>query len=728
MKKKIILVALMFALSVQFLHAQQRIICTIDVCDTPTPTPTPIPTPTPTPTPAGGSIAPKYVVLSVTYAPPGSNSFATYSNSTMFGSSISLDSAFSVAVAFSVTDTTTLKPVMGFGSSTSSTISLTSEEELDSSTSIAVTEKAVRTYTIRGPSGSAVGINHDADIIWLWVNPVLNFSIPSPNTLQWSSVGFDNRDPAGDLDIIGIPVAFLNGHAAIPADIADVLARRWAPRILCTAADPACQPDGTKDPGLTAADFTAILAADPFTNPAYLIDVPQGSICTSDGRFCNATTSTFEYAPPPPGQQPVTQTFSETRTVAASQGLGVSVSFQLGLSDEFTTNSSVFNIDFSNALKTTDTLKLTIKLNLKNDQQAEQTSSVSITGPASTDNYTGPVLLNVFQDNVYGTFMFGAIPQPTFNLFVSPASESVSVGNCVDSTVNVGALVTGFNSSVNLSVSSGLPTGVTATFNPNPVVGAGSSTMHVCADPSAPLTNSTLTIRGVVGIEAHTTTAGLAVTDFTLGATPSSQSVVVGGTASYTVSVAALNGFSGAVNLSVCGGAPTGVTPTFTPASITGSGSATFSIATSAATPLGTYTICIAGASGSLTHTTSVSLTVNSVPAGDFTLSATPGSQTVNAGDVAFYTVSTSALNGFNGTVTLSASGPGGDIFVDLSPGSIAGAGSASLSVSTSSTTSAGTYLISITGTSGSLSHTTSVAITVNNSGGCLGGEICQIQ
>jgi uncharacterized membrane protein len=118
---------------------------------------------------------------------------------------------------------------------------------------------------------------------------------------------------------------------------------------------------------------------------------------------------------------------------------------------------------------------------------------------------------------------------------------------------------------------------------------------------------------------------------------------------------------------------------------------------------------------------------VTSVPSGDFTLGATPGSQTVNAGDSAFYTISTSVTGGFNGTVTLTASGPGGDIFVDLSPGSITGAGSAGLTITTSSTTQAGTYFVSIGGTSGSLSHDTSVSITVNSSG-CLDRGICPLQ
>jgi hypothetical protein len=103
-----------------------------------------------------------------------------------------------------------------------------------------------------------------------------------------------------------------------------------------------------------------------------------------------------------------------------------------------------------------------------------------------------------------------------------------------------------------------------------------------------------------------------------------------------------------------------------------------------------------------------------------------PGSQTVNAGDSAFYDVSSSALNGFTGAVALSAGGPGGDIFVDLSPSTIGANGSSTLTVTTSSTTAAGTYFITINGSSGTLSRSASVSITVNSS--CLDRGICPLQ
>src|SRR6476619_1780722 len=112
------LVALMFALSVQFLHAQKGGGCPVDdVCaptPTPTPTPTATPTPIPTPTPDSGSIGPKYIVLAVDYAPPGSNSFVTYGNSTMQGTSLSFANSFSNDVTLSVSLTTGFH-IFGFG-------------------------------------------------------------------------------------------------------------------------------------------------------------------------------------------------------------------------------------------------------------------------------------------------------------------------------------------------------------------------------------------------------------------------------------------------------------------------------------------------------------------------------------------------------------------------------------------------------------------------------------
>jgi subtilase family serine protease len=97
----------------------------------------------------------------------------------------------------------------------------------------------------------------------------------------------------------------------------------------------------------------------------------------------------------------------------------------------------------------------------------------------------------------------------------------------------------------------------------------------------------------------------------------------------------------------------------------------------------------------------------------DFALSATPGSQTVTPGNGASYVVTLSSLAGFNGAVTLSASGLPSGASANFSPGSVNGSGSSSLTVTTSASTPAGTYTITITGTSGALLHTTTVTLVV---------------
>jgi subtilase family serine protease len=102
--------------------------------------------------------------------------------------------------------------------------------------------------------------------------------------------------------------------------------------------------------------------------------------------------------------------------------------------------------------------------------------------------------------------------------------------------------------------------------------------------------------------------------NFALTVSPSSQSVAPGGDTSYTVTVSPSGGYDGTVDLSVSG-LPSGAAESFTPASITQSGSATLAITTGTATPTGTYTLTIMGAdsTGSPTHSATATLVVANV-------------------------------------------------------------------------------------------------------------------
>jgi hypothetical protein len=100
-----------------------------------------------------------------------------------------------------------------------------------------------------------------------------------------------------------------------------------------------------------------------------------------------------------------------------------------------------------------------------------------------------------------------------------------------------------------------------------------------------------------------------ATPDFFLTLSPVSRSVSQGKGSTYTATVTATNGFSGAVALSAMG-LPTGVSATFVPATITGSGSSIVNVFTTPATVPGSYTITVSGVSGSLSHTATAGLSV----------------------------------------------------------------------------------------------------------------------
>src|SRR5262249_30025165 len=118
--------------------------------------------------------------------------------------------------------------------------------------------------------------------------------------------------------------------------------------------------------------------------------------------------------------------------------------------------------------------------------------------------------------------------------------------------------------------------------------------------------------------------------DFTLSATPASAAVNPGDSVSYTVNQIALNGFTGTVNLSVTG-LPAGATGSFNPTSISGSGSSTLALQTNRSTPSGSATLTFTGIDGSLTHSTPVTLAVNTPIVSPVITSPTTASGTVGA-------------------------------------------------------------------------------------------------
>ena len=219
---------------------------------------------------------------------------------------------------------------------------------------------------------------------------------------------------------------------------------------------------------------------------------------------------------------------------------------------------------------------------------------------------------------------------------------------------------------------------------------------------------ASFTVTDSGGLKSQPATRTITVADFSLSATPASRSILAGASTTYTATVTAGTGFTGTVAFSVTG-LPAGATASFSPTSVNTSGSTTLSVATSGSTPAGSYPLTITGTSGPVTHSVNVTLVVN----GDFTISATPASVTINRGGVANYTVTITAVGGFTGTVTLSQSLPPRQANVRFTPASVVNSGTSTLTIDTKNNLPVGTTVVTITGTSGGQSHSTTVNLVV---------------
>ena len=122
----------------------------------------------------------------------------------------------------------------------------------------------------------------------------------------------------------------------------------------------------------------------------------------------------------------------------------------------------------------------------------------------------------------------------------------------------------------------------------------------------------TATYSGDANFKTSTSAATSArVVDFSVAVSPAAQSIG-GRKATYTIALAALNGFAGTVSLS-CGGGPANTTCTIVPGAIRFPGSATTAKATvtvPAGAPRGTYAMTFTANGGSVTRSVSTSLTL----------------------------------------------------------------------------------------------------------------------
>jgi hypothetical protein len=300
---------------------------------------------------------------------------------------------------------------------------------------------------------------------------------------------------------------------------------------------------------------------------------------------------------------------------------------------------------------------------------------------------------------------------PSFTL--APAATSLSLAQNLGGEINVNVTpVNGFSGTVNFSVT-GLPAGASSVFEPGS--STSGTTLIVFVPAGVAAGTYPLTITGTSGTATATTNLSLSVTAqaaFTLGAAASTVSLTPGHSATDALTMTPVGGFTGTASFSASG-LPAGVTASFSPASsATGT---SLGLTASASAAAGTYPITITasvagtGSSNAFTETTTVTLVIASATSPNFTLAVSPAQQTVIHGGVTGATVAVTLTptNGFNGTVNYSVSG----VPANLSNAFLPNGAGATFVLYAQAAAVPGTYALTITGTSGSV--TASVPLTV---------------
>lgn len=286
-------------------------------------------------------------------------------------------------------------------------------------------------------------------------------------------------------------------------------------------------------------------------------------------------------------------------------------------------------------------------------------SSAKITAvlPASLAGVAGAYAIDVSSPTPGGgTSASSTFKVGDFSLSVTPpASPSAARGNSVSYKVSVAGQF-GFPGPVALSLGTALPAGVTAGFNPPSIAPGAISTLTITAATSATLGALPFTVDGSNNALVHSASGAVSITDFALRFTVGSQAINNGGSVVYKVSLVPQSGFADSVNLTASQ-LPSGVTASFSPATISGITVSNLTLATSKTTPVSTYTFKVTGTDGGAVHSALATLVVK-------------------AGVASFTVFPTAVIGGttLHGNATLSGRAPAGGTsiaFTTNAPGAI---------------------------------------------------------
>src|SRR3989442_232903 len=223
------------------------------------------------------------------------------------------------------------------------------------------------------------------------------------------------------------------------------------------------------------------------------------------------------------------------------------------------------------------------------------------------------------------------------------------------------------------------------------------------------------------GLNRYTTIAVDVIgPDFSIFANPNFLIVRQGSTATSSITLTSILGFSGNVSLSTTSqnfGLFASLANSTIHLASGGTAQTTLTIqASSSLNPGGYYSIGVNATSGFLRHIIFINIQVT---APDFSLQSNPSFLTVKAGQSASSSITITAINGFNGTVTLSAFAFLPGISVALSKSNVTlnqSSAIVTLNINTTIATAGQTVFVDVQGTSKNVTHFTSVQVTITGS------------
>jgi len=308
---------------------------------------------------AAGQLRPSYQLLSVVYAPPGTNGGKS-SSQVSYGSGSTTGTVSSIKNSFK--DGVDVSAALGFCAgpvSLGANAEFTASKSDTDSSSIEIKKSSNTQINVPGPS--ADGIDHGHDMFYLWLNPLLDATADYQGNIEWG-IGVDG--PV--MEIQYVYADWLQDPSLMPPGVAAALGNA----------------------GLTAQDYANILACDPFSAGGTVIDL---------NRFA-PTTHSFPYIPPETATDAVpTMTYTQSSATTATGSHEVEVQYGVAV-----TISAGFKILTS--FKVGGNLQWTNTATDAQSTETTQSATVTVGGPAF--GYTGPTDVLVYWDSVYDSFMF----------------------------------------------------------------------------------------------------------------------------------------------------------------------------------------------------------------------------------------------------------------------------------------------------------------------------------